>query len=232
MSMFRIGRPRLRWILLFIVIILPSADCFFRDEWHIAEGPAPAEFEELPGSIGITFWIDGQDPTPPVHMLVRNGAISQTDQLPPARYSAVAGGMKSFDSWMPKRVSGLTIVPSGPFLQSTDESLIAAAAELAPGQYLLVIFDAQTLEIRGHVDMTGGEAIRAIAWSPDSRYVAVITGTWQTSFCLGEIVGAFAGHPSSLSSSSLHVYDVNGRPIAVQNLTSRSHWGEQLVWLK
>jgi len=44
MSMFRIGRPRLRWIFLFIVIMLPSVDCFFRDEWHIAEGPAPAEF--------------------------------------------------------------------------------------------------------------------------------------------------------------------------------------------
>ena len=226
-------RLRWRWVLLGLALLLPGADCFFRDRLHIAEGSAPTEFADLPGGLGLTFWIGGTDPTPPFRLLIRNGQISQVEQLPLPKYSANSGGMKSFDSWMPQSVADLTISPSGPFLQSPDGTLIAAAAKNLSGERVLVIFDSQTHEIRGRARPTAEEGgFGAIAWSPDSRYVAATLGKAQTCYCMGEIAGIVAGHPSSLLSGSLHVYDIRGEMVAAQELKSRSRWSTHLVWTK
>lgn len=81
-----------------------------------------------------------------------------------------------------------------------------------------------------------GKYVSDIAWSPDSKYVALLTYTGRIGLLPWDLLALMAGHPSFVSWFYLEVYDLSGNLIDYKKLNGSfkefsGHSKGRLVWI-
>lgn len=222
---------KFRWLLaLFVLTVFLTADCFFRNRVNMADGKALAEFVQLPGEIGLRLdtEVSGK------RLLIREGLVIQVGSIQPAPEEAII--YKNFG-----RPSDI-VAPAGyyftgPYLTSPNTKFVASAlsSDRAGNYYqatAIAITNLQNNKEPVLLDGYGEWGVQAIAWAPNSRYVAVIRSKSGYGLCLMEILAYVFSHPFTLSNYYLDVIDLAGNVVATQKLMSRVGMGRvEVVWI-
>jgi hypothetical protein len=188
-------------------------------------------FRELPGRIGVSIRSTDSNVW---DFEIRHGKISRASNLPSAARNATSVGVGvEKPSGIPERGE---LAPRGPFALSGDKQYLVAAMDLKPpldsAPQHLVVVRTQTSEIV-YQSGKGGGYIEAVAWSPDSRYVAVLRR--EVTKHIGsplDLLSSMSGHPVQYSNYWVDVIDVNGKPVARAQVASavKGSWGT-VVWM-
>lgn len=164
-------------------------------------------------------------------LLIRDGRIAEAASIPEAPPQGLI-----YENF--RRPAGVTppagYYLAGPYLRSPDGKLLAASlgrdqagdAYQARAVAIIGVEDGRVLAIR---DGGGDWGVQALAWSPDSRYLAVVRSTGEYGLCLVEILSYLSSHPVTLSSYTLDVVGLDGRVVAGRDLMSRVHNGRAEV---
>jgi hypothetical protein len=124
----------------------------------------------------------------------------------------------------------------GPFAFSPNGKYVAASVVgLRPKTALpqaFVIFGRQGKQDLAHVALSGEELLRALAWSPDSKRVAVLKSTIRGKVSFKNFLSALSGHSVPYDTYFLDIYDLEGKIVAHTKLIGdlRGSWGE-IVWM-
>ena len=184
----------------------------------------------LPGRIGVTLrsadsklW----------RFEIRQGKVSRASELPSTPRNATAVGVGV------EKPSGISergeLAPRGPFALSGDKRYLAAAMDLKPPrnsapQHLAVVrTPGGDLVYESGSD---GSYVESIAWSPDSKYVAVLRTTKSKKIgSPSDILSSTFGHPVQYNDYWIEVIDLNGKRVARAQIASdvKASWGE-IVW--
>lgn len=188
------------------------------------------QFRQLPGQLGITV----QNTAQIKRYVIENGSGREVGGLKKAEKSATAfiapyGATHVLDN-------GPDYYVRGPYLISPDQLIIAASIELkdvnAAWSTGYLIADLKTKKILA-INKSRSQGVSALAWSPDSRLLAVlreeqVRGGLRSPL---EILSAFSGHPVQYMVYSLEVVDASGKRVAHSQLTEplAGTWGE-VIW--
>jgi len=229
-----------RWWLIAILVAgyWLFGDCGGRDRLLIAEGPAPAGFRELPGTLGVSSVFRSGDREFGRHYLIREGTILEVGSIEPR-----GTGDPSQPS-RPAYVGGLKLKPSGDYGDlyevSPNRQLAAVATKTVypdskdarwNSTRNLLIFELSTGKLLARIDGGGVWDIRSITWSPDNRFVAATRLKLNWGGCFIEKIAYMSGHPNTMVSYALEVFDLSGERVASMDLVSRAKWqGTRLVW--
>jgi hypothetical protein len=190
------------------------------------------QFAHLPGKIGVTLEANSVK----WHRIIEGGVIIHVGSLQEAPPQANAVGIGY--------LSGATGLPEakgydyrGPYLASPDNRLLAASIAAkepsVPGPAQVVIIDVSANRMLSTIGGKSGSVIEGIAWSPDSKWLAVLRNEFRHGRGpLDQIIAAF-GHPVPYMSYYLEVVDLSGKVVASTKLVSdlRASWGE-VVWIE
>jgi hypothetical protein len=202
--------------------------CGYYPEFDIDDS-AKKQFASLPGKIGITLENDFGG----WHRIVQQGRVIRTNSLPKASPEAATILRESF-----RTPAGLpptnNYVYWGPYLTSPNGRLMAASIAVerhAPGSPGIVIFDKQVHKTVAILRGNENVYIRSLAWSPDSKWVALLKATSQLG-AFDRFLISLTGHADPYMTWYLEVVDLTGVVVAQSKLTDlRGSWG-WVVWLE
>lgn len=220
-----------RWpwvvLLLGVVSVWLWADCLGRNRWDIEPGPAPGAFRQLPGLIGVH--LGGR------RLLFRNGDVKlgRISDLPRADPASVTGNDSRLPYWLPPVVGGQRVSKDSPRLPSPDGTLFAVGVGSSSSPGTLYIAEPRTGKVRSRIDIDTRRGMRAIAWSSDGRFVALLTFRAELGKCFTERIMQRIGFATRLESFSLEIFDVDGEAIASTDLGTRmTATAGQVVWIQ
>jgi len=197
---------RVIWIVFWLVI---GANVFIGRPQFGVEAHAKTELESLPGKLSIGFgsmdhhW----------NYSVIKGKLKSMPNLRKAPEESMIGTAP---------LGGATgILPdekdlyyNRPYLISPDNSLIVAGIDYkkqstgCPTDFVLAsVKDGRIVSKRGYENF---RSIDGIAWSPDSKYFAIVQSTERPCFCILSILAYSLGHPARTGTYSLLIYDRYG----------------------
>jgi len=211
-----------------LVICCLIASCSDEPRFAI-EARAKKQFAALPGKIGVSFGNYAGD----WFLLIDKGSLSLVERLPKAPKEASANiepfGAK--DLAEPDNYHYF-----GPYVKSPDgKFVVASLATKNPYSTLpkaFVIGDFHTAKLVSKVNGTGAYRIGGLAWSPDSKLIAVLKSRdrfkwWRPV----DFVSALSGHLIPYLEFGLDLVDLQGNVLAetrlVRDLPSAS--GE-VIW--
>jgi hypothetical protein len=120
-----------------------------------------------------------------------------------------------------------------PFFSSTG-SYVAFLRDIDSddGKKSLLVYELSTR--KEIATITTRNRIEAVAWSSDSKYIAVLTETSRACMLPFELLLAFVGHPIPVTTFYLNVYDLSGRAILTDKLIVKNVKGGSgsLFWAK
>ena len=103
----------------------------------------------------------------------------------------------------------------GPYLVSADKSLVVAGIEYKGANLYLssdfIIADLKEKKILFKSKSKEPRIIEKIAWSPDSKYFAIIQKSEKSLFSLKNILSSMVGHPVRSNIYYLKIYDRLGQ---------------------
>lgn len=214
-----------------IFIISLLAGCQSEPQFVLEEN-AKNQFAKLPGKIGITLETNSAK----WHYILDKGALVKVGSLPAASKEAAAIGIGWF--------YGATGLPEhsgydykGPYMVSPDKRFVAASIAVSgpstPGPTEVVIVDTRTKKIISKVRSNDNRYIDGVAWSQDSRLLAVLKSSSRYGRGPLDLIGAMFGHPVPYMTYYLEVVDLDGKVVASAKLVSdlRASWGE-VVWIE
>jgi hypothetical protein len=221
--------PMTRFLVPILVIPL-IAGCSREPVFNLDEN-AKQQFATLPGKIGVTI----ENGSEKWHRIISQGSLIKIDSLPeaPNEASAIKIG------W----VYGATGLPQqqghdyrGPYLVSPDKRYVAASiavAPSAPGPGELVIVETQTNKTIAKMGGSEKRYIDSIAWSPDSKWIAVLKHSSTKGTSPVDLIGQMFGHYDLYMTFYLEVFGLTGDLVVHSKLTVdlRSSWG-WVVWLE
>ena len=189
---------------------------------------AQQAFAKLPGKIGITLKNGSNE----WHALIENGIVRRAASVPKALPQAATALRKDFEA-----PSGLAPVQGlvywGPYLASPNSKYVAASLAKerhGPGAASVAIVD-KLLNKAVVVDVKENAYIRSLAWSPDSKYVAVLRASSELT-ALDKLILTFFGHADPKMAWSLDIVDVNGDLFTKTKIKDlRGSWG-WVVWIQ
>lgn len=178
------------------------------------EGPVPAGFENLPGSIGIAFiyWEGGANHS----MYVRyvGGRVEHPDRLPKPHYKTARRDR------------------TGPVASSPDGRYLAKGID-SPGTWniapVLVVVDLKSDKEVFRIDSNDAWGIQGLAWSPNGDEVAVL----KSESTFGKTPLEWISHPNQLDTYYLDIVKLDGTVAASTKLASRvSSLRGTVIWTK
>jgi hypothetical protein len=215
-----------------LLAVSAVSGCYQFDGEARLDQTAEQQFMRLPGSLGIT--IRNRDRV--WRYILHHGQLRKTDRLPaaPREAKSIALGMRGASTLAPQPDYDYR----GPFLTSPDEHYLAASISLKPPNDGLpisfVIYESQGKTLVAEVKGERLYYIESLAWSPDSRYIAVMKkqNVIKPRGPL-EILAAISGHPVPYNDYWLEVYDVRGDLVARSQIAKNvaGSWGE-VIWLE
>ena len=188
------------------------------------------QFEKLPGTIGVTV----KNHSNAWYYTLYRGKLQRVNSLPkpPAEAASVLKETLRFPDQLPKPQS---YVYWGPYLQSPDG--VYFAVSIAPvrdtaGGRGLVIIERFTQQVNLVLNDTRQRYIDALAWSPDSRFIAILRSSYRTGYGPGDLIALASGHGVPYMTYYLEVTDLNGTVVAQTKLASevRGSWA-WIVWI-
>lgn len=189
------------------------------------------QLSKLPGKIGVTI----ERSLGKGHALIERGVLRGVESLPEPRFeaSAIRIGYVSGASGLPTQQR---YVYRGPYLASPNGRFIAAslAADVSAssGPDAIVTVDTQTNKRVGLVRGGDDRHVDGIAWSPDSKWIAVLKHSSRLTI-LDRFLIPLTGHGSPLMTYYLHVISVTGETAVYSKISSEvaDSWG-WMVWLE
>jgi hypothetical protein len=187
------------------------------------------KFARLPGKIGIVI----KNGSGVSYSTIYRGRLTETGELPKAVPHAATILRENFETptSLPRQKG---YVYWGPYLASPDNLYMAASiaerehAGHSPG---FVVIHKPTNKTVAVVLGRGNRGVDALAWSPDSRWVATLMSSSE----LGELDRFFislTGHADPKRTWYLDVVNLTGDAVAHTKLAdSRGSWG-WVVWLE
>ena len=198
---------RLQLVLRSLLLLLMVSGCTSREIEAAIDETARNDFAKLPGGILITVQSEGRT----LRRAIRAGSVEPASQI-------THGSRESHASVLPY---GATMLPDrrgeyyrGPYVLTGDEKYMAASFVTSVNENMprsLAIIEwankREVAAIRG----TKEEVVYALAWSPDSRLLAVLKKSYQRGpFSLGNLISAISGHPVRSETYSLEIYELSG----------------------
>jgi hypothetical protein len=193
------------------------------------EKNAKQQFAVLPGKIGVTL----KNALGEWHHIIRQGELIKVDSLPKALPEAATILSKSFDSpaGLPPQEG---YVYWGPYLPSPNKRYIAASMAVerhAAGSPGFVVVDTKVNKTVAILKGNENCSIKSLAWSPDSKWVAVLKASSELS-ALDRFVISLTGHADPTMIWYLEVVNLAGDVVAHSKLTElRGSWG-WVVWME
>jgi hypothetical protein len=215
-------------LILLAILLITGCSGEQRSEITIDSSARPA-FELLPGKIGLA--LHGSDIA--FQVLIRHGKIEPVTSNIKAPREATGMIAPYGATMLPDRTNEYY---RGPFAFSPNGKYVAASVVgLRPKTALpqaFVIFDRQEKRDLAHVALSGEELLRALAWSPDSKRVAVLKSTIRGKVSFKNFLFALSGHSVPYDTYFLDIYDLEGKIVAHTKLIGdlRGSWGE-IVWM-
>lgn len=214
---------------LFSTVLLLTACGEFTGELP-AEPKAFAPYANVPGRLGVS--IHGAD-SRVWRFQIAKGQVSAVDTLPSAPRSAtsVGAGLERPPE-MPQRGD---LAPRGPFAYSPDKAYLVAAMDLmaprdsVPRNLAVLRVGERKIVYEGGDNQS---SVEAVAWSPDSKQVAVLRRTSSERLKSPvDILSGMFGHPVQYSDYWIEVIGVDGKSLGRAQIASgaKASWGE-LVW--
>ena len=232
-----LGRPRLpmfRWVAL--AVLLPLGCSPSKIDLAISIEPASAaRLKELPGAIGITLRVYEDRQVRGKSYVMSRGRVIEAEKLPAAPKHSNSMGVGPYGVTMLPLPESPDFLYQGPYLVSPDKNKAVATIAykksrwMRPTSYVVGDLSGKKLTtVRRDEELS----VDAIAWSPDSKYVALLRSK-QVSVLHGpmEILSSCAGHPVQYSDYFLEVIDAEGNPVVSAKLLGpiTGSWGE-IVW--
>ena len=223
---------RFRWIL--IAMLLPLGCSTSKSDLGVSIDPtSSARLEGLPGAIGITLRDYGDTQVREKSYEISRGRIVEVRGLPAAPKQSYSAGVGPDGATMLPRDG--EFIYAGPYLTSPDKTRVVASVAFKKSRWMLptsyVVGDLTRKELIS-VHRDEERLVEAIAWSPDSKFVALLRQK-QASVLHGpmEIVSSCAGHPVQYFDYYLEVINAAGRQIVSTKILGpiAGSWGE-LVW--
>jgi hypothetical protein len=217
---------RLPIVLLLLLLVAGCSDT--KIEAAIEES-AKGDFVNLPGAILISVRSEGKT----IRYAIRASSVEPTSQVVQVTRESHASILPYGATMLPDRPGGRY---KGPYAFTADKRYVAASfvsnKEEIPTS--LAIFDwvskQEVAEIRG----TKEEAIYAVAWSPDSRFLAVLRKSYRKGrFSLGNLISAISGHPERSETYYLETYGLSGTLTARSRLVADvPQSAAELAWVR
>jgi hypothetical protein len=175
-------------------------------------------FGTLPGKIGVTIRTYPR----PWYLLIDKGSLSQVSSLAAAPTEAQYSSVEAVKG-APNLTEPHGYIYGGPFLVSPNRNFIVASIEskaaLAPLPTAFVVVDWRTKNVISQVKLTEGNTVNGFAWSPDSRWIAVLKSkAWFKWWLPSTILSFLVGHPATYIDISLDVVDLQGGVVAQTTL--------------
>jgi len=215
------------WLLAIVLVVSVITGCESEPEFNY-NSKAKRDFATLPGKIGFTI----EMPPDVLHYVIEKGELVKVDSLPkaPREAKAISGYIRA--TGLPPQKDYDYI---GPYLGSPDKRYVAASitgrrSEMPNG---FVIVETETNKI---IAVNIGDEIRymiGLAWSPDSKWIAVLKDSGRLGWGPLDILGRLLGHPPVYRTYYLEVANLAGDVLAHSKLIweTRDSWG-WVVWLE
>ncbi len=204
-----VQRRMFRLVVLAVVLSLSCSPS--ETDLRISIGPASAaRLKELPGAIGIALRV-GKDRQKSYE--ISRGGIIEVPGLPAAPKQSI-GMNVGYGTIRPPLPASQDFFYEGPYLVSPDKNKAFAAVAFKKSRWKLPtsyvvgdLIDRKLIAVRRDEELL----VEAVAWSPDSRFVALLR-TRQVAVLHGplEILSSCAGHPVQYVDYFLEVIDAEG----------------------
>lgn len=192
-------------LVLFAVLLVGCADSD-QIEFSVDDSAKPS-LSSLPGRIGIA--IHGR------HSLTQGVLVGGVLEQPHESIKAPAEDLESILVTLSPRPEGYL---RRPYSLSPDRRYVAAGLEAQTPRtaipHRFVIIDRGTNRDRAIISFEGPEAVKGLAWSPDSSLVAALSLTERGRISLMNTLSAISGHPVRYNTYYLTIYDISGRVVA------------------
>ena len=216
------------WPLTFLALLV--AGCATEPTFGIDHN-AKQQFARLPGAIGITI----KNESNAWYYTIYRGYVARVDSLPkpPAEAASVLKLTLRFPDELPMPVG---YVYWGPYLKSPDGVHVAvstAEARHTAGARGLVIVQQSTKKVSLVWNGRENRYIESLAWSQDSRFIAILRSSSRTGYRPSDLVALASGHGVPYMTYYLDVLDLDGNTLAQTKLASdvRGSWA-WIVWIK
>lgn len=200
----------------------------------ISEEIAHEGLAGLPGTIGITIYSTShQGVTSEHHLVIQAGNIWQVETLPDAPKEATLSIKPYGATMLPIREHRKYI---GPFAKSSNGRYVAASLveknSSCDNPRVFVIFDLEAGEFISEYQSNEQRYVSGLAWSPKSRYVAVLRKKSRAGIWPSELLFRFTGHFIGYFSYFLDIVKPDGSVLLTTNIASnvRYSWGE-VIWM-
>jgi hypothetical protein len=216
------------WLALLCVLL--AAGCGEAEVEVRLDEHAQQAFAAVPGTIGIRI-----ETLEEQHLFaLAGGVVSRVRDLPkPQKGAAAVGAGFLGPETLP---ASATYDYRPPYLVSPDGALMAVVVvpkgRPEPLKYTtLAIVRTATGEIAMLIEGEERQRIRGVAWSGDSRRIAILRGSSKRSMGPEGILASLSGHAVLLTTYFLEIFDASGEEIAGTRLASnvRASWGS-IVW--
>jgi len=211
-----------------IFVLSLIAGCGRETEFQFNE-KAKRDFATLPGKIGFAI----ETPPDRLQYIIEKGALVKVASLPKASKEATSMELGY------RGASGLPLQKGydyrGPYLASPDRRYVAASISTGPSANSreFVIVDTQQNKTIALIKGNENRFIVGLAWSPDSKWIAVMKDSYRLGWGPLDIFGRLLGHPPVYMTFYLEVVNLAGDVVAQSKLIweTRDSWG-WVVWLE
>ena len=217
----------MNWLLALVFVVPVIAACESEPEFNFNKH-AQRDFAALPGKIGFTI----EMPPDLLHYAVERGVLVKVDSLPkaPKEAKAITGYIRA--TGLPPQ-KGYDYI--GPYLASPDKRYVAASISTGssanPRDFVIV--DTQTTKTIALIKGNENRYMIGLAWSPDSKWIAVLKDSLRLGWGPLDILGRLLGHPPVYMTFYLEVVNLAGDIVAHSKLIweTRDSWG-WVVWME
>lgn len=191
------------------------------------EDAAKPPFAALCGAIGVM--IDSGQVRPRYYQ-IRQGQLSTAATLPRA-----PGEARGLDPLGARKLIGNTVESwsvEGPYLQSPDGVLIAAATEYRWRRGFAIV-EVKAKRVVTHVQRDEWTYVKGFAWAPNSQHLATLENTLTSQFRRPQHwLSAIMGHPVQYHRPTLEIHTASGQRSARSSLSTGEIRGgaDEVVW--
>ena len=221
------------FILLILCVYLSMAACRSEPEFGINGGDSK-KLSKITCAIGLKF-IDSEVGKN-YHYSILKGKLTlrEVSPFPPSILEQIPWIYTKKD--VP---NGLPVIEGfsyyGAYQLSQDDSIFALSISLnndfVPKEFVLISSSTNAILFQRKSDHP--LSVKSLAWSPDSNLLAVLDSSTSRSFGFMSILSAMAGHPVSIYSFYLSVYDRKGQLLVTTKIASGIVGGGcQVFWEK
>jgi hypothetical protein len=180
-------------------------------------------FLSLEGTIHIQISHKGKD----IGYCIQKASVKQCHDIQHYDESAHIGSAGGAKMLTPDPPEG---VYEGPYAFSkSGKRAIASFGNLGSGAHStkVALLNRETAKITSVILAPQDSVVYAMAWAPHEEYFAILFVHYEK--VGGEIIANLSGHPPSISTFYLGIYDLFGRQIALGPVIHKAH--NPVVWL-